>query len=52
VHSKHAGTARFEDDEERYAEAYLNVVDSGRRIELNEKDEEYRRTLLAALTRP
>ena len=42
----------FEDDEERYAEAYLNVVDSGRRLQLNEKDEEYRRTLLAALTRP
>jgi hypothetical protein len=42
----------FEDDEERYAECYLNIVGSGRRLELNEKDEDYRRTLVAALTRP
>lgn len=42
----------FEDDEERYAESYLNVVDSGRRLEFNEKDDEYRRNVVAALTRP
>lgn len=42
----------FEDDEERYAECYLNIVDSGRRVELNEKDEEYRGNVVAALTRP
>ena len=42
----------FEDDEERYAECYLNIIDSGRRIELDEKDEDYRGVILAALTRP
>ena len=42
----------FEDDEARYAEFYLNIVDSGRRLEFNEKDEDYRGAVLAALTRP
>jgi hypothetical protein len=42
----------FEDDEERYSECYLNIVDSGRRLEIDEKDEDYRRFILAALTRP
>jgi hypothetical protein len=42
----------FEDDEERYAEAYLNIAGSGRRLEFNEKDEEYRHNIVLALTRP
>ncbi len=42
----------FENDEERYAESYLNIVDSGCRLEFNEKDEEYRQNVVAALTRP
>jgi hypothetical protein len=42
----------FENDEDRYGEAYLNIVDSGRRAEFNEKDEDYRRNVVAALTRP
>jgi hypothetical protein len=42
----------FEDDEARYAECYLNVVDSGGRVERHEKHEEYRGNLVAALTRP
>jgi hypothetical protein len=42
----------FEHDEDRYAEAYLNIVDSGWRLEFNEKDEDYRRNVVAVLTRP
>ena len=40
----------FEDDQERYAEAYLNVADLGGRIEFNEKDIEYRPLIISALT--
>lgn len=39
-----------EDDEARYAEAYLNLTLPARRLEFNEKDEDYRANLLRALT--
>ena len=39
-----------EDDEERYAEAFLNLLLPINRLEFNEKDEDYRGTLLQALT--
>ena len=40
------------EDEERYAEAYLNFDLPRSRIQLLEKDEEYRRPFLSALTAP
>lgn len=40
------------EDENRYAEVYLNIDLAGSRVELAEKDEEYRRPLLLALTVP
>jgi hypothetical protein len=40
----------FENDEDRYAEAFLNVVARGRRLELNEKDADYRPLILGAFT--
>ena len=37
------------EDEERYAEAYLNIDEKASRLYLNEKDPEYRKALVMAL---
>jgi len=40
----------FESEEDdRYAELYLNIDVAGARIELNEKDDDYRKALVLAL---
>ena len=38
------------DEEERYAECYLNIDVEGQRVEFNEKDQDYRVPLLQCLS--